>query len=174
MITAVVHTPADDGFHPISWRPLRTRRLAWHKWLFGLQSRVGFSHYATFWKNETPGTPCAHCRSRHNQSVHGFLAHCQVCHPLVAARLAAWPTPNVIASWRATAVRSDLRILARLAVPLSLYCFHVCHHGGSRATRKMIGAFQTRVVDRVTEALSTATPPPRPMRTNPFLVADWH
>ena len=26
------HTHA--GFHPLSWRPLRRKRLAWHKWLF--------------------------------------------------------------------------------------------------------------------------------------------
>ena len=38
-----------EGFHPASWRPLKFRRLAWHKWLFGIRSRVGFhQHYATF------------------------------------------------------------------------------------------------------------------------------
>ena len=78
-----IPTHAHDGFHPISRRPLRNRRLSWHKWLFGLRSRVGFSHYTTFLKNEVPTTPYAHCGSRHNQSIHGFLAECLVSHPLV-------------------------------------------------------------------------------------------
>ena len=32
-----------DSFHPTSWRPLCFRRVAWHKWLFGLQSRQGYA-----------------------------------------------------------------------------------------------------------------------------------
>ena len=37
----LTHTHA--GFHPLSWRPLRHKRLAWHKWLFGTQSRLGYA-----------------------------------------------------------------------------------------------------------------------------------
>ena len=36
-----------EHFHSVSWRPLKRHRPTWHKWLFGLQSREGFSHYAT-------------------------------------------------------------------------------------------------------------------------------
>ena len=37
-----------DHFHPSTWYPLKFSRLAWHKWLFGLQSRRNYSHYASF------------------------------------------------------------------------------------------------------------------------------
>ena len=47
--------------HPSTWYPLKFRRLAWHKWLFGLQSRRNYSHYASFWKDECPPRPCPHC-----------------------------------------------------------------------------------------------------------------
>ena len=82
-----------EHFHPVSWRPLKRHRLTWHKWLFGLQSREGFSHYATYWRDEPSRMPCAHCGNRHNDSVHGVLAHCSPTHPLVAAWLSAWPSP---------------------------------------------------------------------------------
>ena len=50
----LVPTHTHDHFHLISWRPLRHKRLAWHKWLFGLQSRPSYHHYATFWRDEVP------------------------------------------------------------------------------------------------------------------------
>ena len=65
-----------DSFHPLFWRPLLLRRLAWHKWLFGLQSRVGYAHYATFWNDAPSKTDCPHCHRRHNLSLHGVLAYC--------------------------------------------------------------------------------------------------
>ena len=37
-----------EHIHQVSWCPTKYRRLAWHKWLLGLQSRHGYSHYATF------------------------------------------------------------------------------------------------------------------------------
>ena len=110
-----------EHFHPVSWRPLGHRRLAWHKWLFGIQSRAGFSHYATFWRDEGEKTPCTAWGTCHNRSVHGVLAHCSPAHPLVSAWLNAWSVSALVATWRATAVRQDLRIVARLAVPRSLY-----------------------------------------------------
>ena len=33
-----------DHFHPSTWYPLKIRRLAWHKWPFGLHSRRNYSH----------------------------------------------------------------------------------------------------------------------------------
>ena len=40
-----------DNFHSSSWHPLRYKRLALHKWLFGIQSHRGYSHYATYWSD---------------------------------------------------------------------------------------------------------------------------
>ena len=82
-------THTHEGFHPLSWRPLRFRRLAWHKWLFGLQSRLGYAHYATFWTHAPVKHPCPHCHRFHNQSLHGTLAFCTQTHPLVAAWLSS-------------------------------------------------------------------------------------
>ena len=45
---------AHDNFHSSSWHPLRYKRLTWHKWLFGIQSRRGYSHYATYWSDTSP------------------------------------------------------------------------------------------------------------------------
>ena len=44
-----VSSHSHNRFHPVSWRALRCRRLAWHKWLFGWQAYAGYTHYATFW-----------------------------------------------------------------------------------------------------------------------------
>ena len=109
-----------DSFHPLSWRPLRFRRLAWHEWLFGLQSRMGYAHYATFW-NDAPGkADCPHCHRRHNLSLHGVPAYCTPSHPLVCAWLSSWTASNLVKTWRQAACRKDLRIVGRLAVPRSL------------------------------------------------------
>ena len=78
-----------DHFHPSTWYLLKCCRLAWHKWVFGLQSRRNYSHYASFWKDVCPPRPCSHCRLRHNLSVHGVLAHCSPSHPLVRAWLSS-------------------------------------------------------------------------------------
>ena len=162
----------NEHFHPISWRPLGHRRLAWHKWLFGIQSRAGFSHYATFWRDENEKTPCAACGTHHNRSVHGVLAHCSPTHPLVSAWLSAWSVSALVATWRATAVRRDLRIIARLAVPRSVYRYLAQHSGGLRAARKIVGQFQSTVVDSVNSALCSAIPPPS-RRPCPFRPEDW-
>ena len=138
---------AHDCFHPTSWTPLRTRRLAWHKWLFGLQSRKGFDHYATFWANRPSPTVCSVCHVRHNSSVHGVIAHCTEKHPLVSAWLASWPDPGAVANWRTTAHRQDLRIIGRLAVPTSLYLHLRSSLGGARAARLSITRYQATVVD---------------------------
>ena len=45
---------SQEDIHPVSWCPMKYRRLAWHKWLFDLQSRHGYSHYATFWRDDPP------------------------------------------------------------------------------------------------------------------------
>ena len=76
-----------DHFHPSSWTPLQYRRLAWHIWLFGLQTRRGYSHYASFWKDESHLSTCMHC---------GVLSFCSPSRPLVQAWLSAWPTPALI------------------------------------------------------------------------------
>ena len=78
---------SEDLFHPSTWYPLKFRRLAWHKWLFGLQSWKDYSHYASIPKDECPPRPYSHCRLRHNLSVHGGVAHCSFSHPLVHAWL---------------------------------------------------------------------------------------
>ena len=149
-----------EHFHPSSWTPLKYRRLAWHKWLFGLQTRSGFSHYASYWKDELPTSACGHCGSRHNASVHGVLAYCEPSHPLVQAWLTSWPNPRLLQQWRSTALRRDLRIIGRLAIPRTLYQLLYRVQGGSRAARKAVGQLQRRVLDSVTSVLSTAVPPP--------------
>ena len=162
-----------DSFHPLSWRPLRFRRLAWHKWLFGLQSRMGYAHYATFW-NDAPGkADCPHCHRRHNLSLHGVLAYCTPSHPLVCAWLSSWTASNLVKTWRQAACRKDLRIVGRLAVPRSLYRYLRAHLGGLRAVRKEVGHYQNKVLDSVTAVLEHAVPKRPPNRPNPFSSADW-
>ena len=164
-----------DSFHPLSWRPLRFRRLAWHKWLFGLQSRVGYAHYATFW-NDAPGeVDCPHCHRRHNLSLHGVLAYCAPSHPLVCAWLSSWTASNLVRTWRQAACRNDLRIVGRLAVPQSLYRYLRGHLGGLRAVRKEVGHFQNKVLDSVTAALEHAVPKRHPQHTQPLRLCrlDW-
>ena len=128
-----------EHFHFISWRPLGHQRLAWHKWLFEIQSRAGFSHYAPFWRDEGEKTPCTACGTRRNRSVHGVLPHCSPAHPLVSAWLNAWSVSALVAMWRATAVQRDLRNVARLAGPRSLYCYLSQHSSGLKAARKIVG-----------------------------------
>ena len=142
-----------DHFRPSTWYPLNFRRLAWHKWLFGLQSRRNYSHYATFWKDECPPRPCPHCHLRHNLSVHAVLAHCSPSQPLVHAWLSSWPQPALVARWRSTALHRDLRIAGRLAVPCSLYQHLLQSLGGSRAARRFISQYQQHAVDANTLAL---------------------
>ena len=156
----LIPTHSHEHFHPVSWRPLKFRRLAWHKWLFGLQSRMGYQHYTTFWRDETPVVCCPICHSRHNSSVHGVLAFCSRDHPLVKAWLDSWPHPESVARWRATALRRDLRIVGRLAVPHSLYKYLRTTQGGLSAARRQVGRFQRSVLDSVTSALSECPPPP--------------
>ena len=98
LIPSLLH----EYFHPISGRPLGHRRLAWHKWLFGVQSRAGFSHYATFWLDKGEKAPCTACGTRHNRSVHGVLAHCSPANPLVSAWPNAWSALALVGTWRAT------------------------------------------------------------------------
>ena len=64
----LIPSHSQENFHPSSWKPLRHHRLAWHKWLFGLQSRVGFSHYASFWRDDPP-VPGAHTAVHHMTSA---------------------------------------------------------------------------------------------------------
>ena len=162
-----------DSFHPASWRPLRFRRLAWHKWLFGLQSRQGYAHYATFWTDAPGKTECPHCKRRHNLSVHGVLAFCAPTHPLVRAWLSAWTVSPHIRNWRQTACRNDLRIAGRLAIPRSLYHYLRNRLSGLRAVRKEVGHFQQSALDAVTAALSHAIPTKPQTRPNPFVASDW-
>ena len=160
-------------FPPSSWNPLKFRRLAWHKWLFGLQSRKNYAHYASFWKDESSPHPCRHCHQRHNLSVHGVHAHCTPSHPLVQAWLSSWPQPSLLTAWRSTALRRDLRIVGRMAVPVSLYR-HLCHTlGGSRAARKCIGRFQAQALDAVTSALAGEVSKSS-LKPNPFNPRDWN
>ena len=161
-----------QDFHPLSWRPLKSRRLAWHKWLFGLQSRSGYAHYATYWSDKPPPHTCSHCRCSHNLSVHGHLAHCAESHPVVQAWLSAWGSRAGAASWRRLAHRNDLRIAGRLAIPRSLYRHLVRTLGSFRAARKEIGSYQDKVLDSVTAALASAIPP-KSKRPNVFVSADW-
>ena len=58
-----------EHIHPVSWCPMKYRRLAWHRWLLGLQSRHGYSHYATFWRDDPPLTS-ARCATRATTSVY--------------------------------------------------------------------------------------------------------
>ena len=78
---------------------------------------------------------CAHCSHHHNLSVH-------VSDLIVRARVHGWPRLRMVASWRATAVRRDLRIIARLAIPQSLYVHLKCNLGAPRAARKASAEFQ--------------------------------
>ena len=166
-------THTHENFHSSSWRPLKFRRLAWHKWLFGLQTRLGYSHYATFWKDDVPPTPCPHCSLRHNMSVHGYIAHCSPAHPLVHAWTTAWPVSSTPIRWRATAHKRDLRITGRLAIPISLFRALSAAHGGPRAARKIVYKWQESVMDKVTGALSDYIPAPS-SKPNPFTPSDWN
>ena len=169
------HIPSHshDHFHPLSWRPLKFRRLAWHKWLFGPQSRIGYAHYASFWADRPSPHDCSVCATRHNSSVHGTLAQCSHDHPLVAAWVSSWPCPALVSSWHSTAHRRDLRIAGRLGVQISLYRLLRPHQGGSRAARQVVSQYQDRVLDRVTAALASAIPPSS-RRPSVFSQQDWH
>ena len=164
------HTYA--GFHPLSWRPLRFRRLAWYKWLFGLQSRLGYAHYATFWSGKLPTHACAHRGRQHNLSVQGMLAHCAEDHPLVSKWIAAWPPHANASIWRRLAQKADLRIAGRLAVPVTLYRFLAARLGGVTAARKAISRFQDSVLDLVTAVLESSVSPTS-KRPNAFSPRDW-
>ena len=168
------YTPSHthDRFHPISWKPLKFRRVAWHKWLFGLQSRLGYSHYATFWADRPSATPCPTCSAYHNLSVHGVVTHCTPAHPLVSAWLQSWPCPALVNNWRALAHRQDLRVAGRLAIPRSLYQYLRSHLGGARETRQTIGRFQSAVLDNVTAALADSVPHTS-RRPSVFCPHDW-
>ena len=161
-----------DHFHPSTWYPLKFLRLAWHKWLFGLQSRRNYSHYASLWRDECPPRPCPHCHLRHNLSVHGVLAHCSPSHRLVHAWLSSWPEPALVARWRSTALHGDLRIAGRLAVPCSLFQHLLQSLGGSRAARRLISHYQKHAVDAVTLALADDFPTTS-SKPNPFHSRDW-
>ena len=118
--------------------------------------------------------PCAlqHCGARHNDSVHGVLAHCSPTNPLVAAWLSAWPTPSLLANWRSTATRRDLRIIGCLAIPRTLYRYLALHHGGLRAARVAVGKFQHNALNAVNASLESAVPRPS-NRPCPFRPEDW-
>ena len=159
---AAQHT--GDNFHSSSWHPLRYKRLAWHKLLFGIQSRRGYSHYATYWSDTSPQSACGHCHVRHNMSVHGVAAYCSPSHPLVRAWIHASPQPSIVSSWRATAHRCDLRITGRLAVPCSLYDTLRACLGESRAAERAIASYQRKVLDAVNTVLADDIPTP-PLQT---------
>ena len=162
-----------DHFHPLSWCPLRHKRLAWYKWLFFLRSRPGYRHYATFCRDDLPKDHCPHCIHRHNLSLHSVLAHCTPSHPLVQAWVTAWQQPLLLQSWRNTANRRDLRIMARLAIPQSVYRFLCSSLGGLRAPRSAVMSFEQTVLDTVNLALANDAPFPPPRRPCPFNIADW-
>ena len=149
-----------DNFHSSSGHPLKYERLAWHKWLFGIQSRRGYSHYATYWSDASSPSACRHCQVRHNMSVHGVVAHCSPTQPLVRAWIHSWPQPSLILSWRATAHQHDLRIVGRLAVPCSIYHVLRASFPGPRAARQAIGSYQRNVL-----VLADDIPPPPPNPT---------
>ena len=121
----------------------------------GILSRRGYSHYATYWRDESPRSACRHCRVQNNMSVHGVVAHCSPTHPLVSAWIHSWPQPSIISSWRATAHRRYLRIAGRLAVPCSLY--HTLR--ASLATQRA----------RRCQFCTGRRYPPRALQTNPTL-----
>ena len=139
----------------------------------GLKSKPGYCHHATFWRDDLPKDPCPHCLHRHSLSLHGVHAHCTPSHPLVEAWLTAWQRPPPLQSWRHTANRRDLRIMARLAIPQSLYRFLCSNLGGLRAARSAVMSFQQKVIDTVNLALATDAPFPPPRRPCPFNIADW-
>ena len=169
----LVPTHQHEHFGPVSWRPLKRHRLTWHKWLFGLQSREGFRHYATYWRDKPSRMPCAHCGTRLNDSVHGVLAHCSPTHPLVAAWLSAWPSPPLLANSRSTGICRDLWIVGCLAIPRTLYRYLALHHAGLRAARVAVGKFQQNALNAVNASLEKTVPRPssRPCSFHP---EDWH
>ena len=163
------HTHED--FQPLSCRPLKFCRLAWHKWFFGLQSPSEYAHYATYWSDKPPPHTCSHCLRFHNLSVHGHLAHCAESQPVVQAWLSAWSPRAGAASWGRMAHCGDLRIAGRLAFPRSLYRHLARTPGSFRAARKEIASYQDRVLDSFTAALASAIPP-KSKRPDVFVSAD--
>ena len=117
--------------------------------------------------------PCAHCGTRHNDSVHVVLAHCSSTQPLVVAWLSAWPSPPLLANWRFTATRRDLRIVGCLAITRTLYQYLALHHGGLCAARVAVGKFQQNAVNAVNASLESIVPRPS-NRLCPFRPEDWH
>ena len=166
-------THTHDHFCSSSAKPLKKRRSAWHKWLFGLQSRRGYAHHATFWKDDISPTPCSHCEHRHNTSVHGYVAHCSHAHPPVHAWTSAWPDLSTPTRWRSTAHRHDLRIAGPLGVSVSLSHALSTAHGGPGAARKIVYKWQRAVLDSVTAVPSESIPAPS-SKPNPFTLSDWN
>ena len=118
--------PTQKGVHPLRWRPLKYRRVAWHTWLSGLQSGAGYRHYATFWRDELSRESCAHCQRQHNTSVYGVPAHRDPSHLQVHTQLSGWNSLQVVGAWEHRG--PSRRITGRPAIPKSRY---VCH-GRSR------------------------------------------
>ena len=156
------HPTPMSNFHPLSWRTIKFRRLAWHKWLFRLQARVGYGHYAAFWADRPSPDDCPVCSGRHNSSMHGILVHNSQEYPLVAAWLASWPSLAVVSSSRATTYCQDLRVTGHLAVPKTLYAHLRSHQGGVKGPRQIVSRFQDTVLDKVTADLANTVPPLSP------------
>ena len=105
-------THRHEGFHPLSFVPLCWNRVGWHKWIFGLQQRIGFQHYATFWRDDPTKQECTSCGNRHNTSVHGYVAYCHDTHPLVQFWYSTWPNPGIVRVWSQSAHGKEKRIAA--------------------------------------------------------------
>ena len=154
----LIRTHSHEHFHPFSWSPLKYRRFAWQKWLLGLQSRLGYSHYATFWKDDPPTSHCPHCahppqpqRSRHTSVL---LPHTPPCHPCHrVGRLLDRARPGAELEGRRCATRSQNSWASGGST-------HAVSHPAlvpGRLQSSVIGTYQ--VIDAVRQVLSSTVPP---------------
>ena len=138
-----------EYFQPLSYYH---KRLPWHKWLFGLQSRAEHSQYASFWGDDAPLQDCQHCGCWHDMSPHSCVAGI-AARPTPSLLRGHLPGPTPTLSRHGAQLRSakDVNIVCRMATPRS----HLRLRLGSPHGVAPLPPAQARV------CLSTGTPSDR-------------
>ena len=157
--------------HSSTYTPLKRSVLSWYRWHFALVWRPGYATPTTFWYNTPPTTACPLCSGMHNQSVHGFIAHC-TSHPLHQAWRAAWGIFSPDLCWRTNAQKRDVFLTGKLAIPERFFLCLCSKLGAKRAT-KAVASIQSKVVNLLVAGLPPLPTDYRPARPSPYNIAEW-
>ena len=156
----LVPTHTHEGFHQLSWRPLKHERLDWHKWLLDYSPELASPTMPHSGIQARPSKQaCPHCLRHHNQSMHGVLASYDPSQPLAHAWLHSWPCPRTVARWCLTGVHRDPRIVAHPAIPRSPYVHLKGSMGGLQAACQAVGVYHPHPGGRLLSTLLLGLPP---------------